>query len=186
MTNISTYKISTLACAAIVMANMIGTGAFTSLGFQLKELNDPITVLTLWGLGGFLAISGSLSYAEVGTAIKKSGGEYTFLSQMYHPLIGYLSGWVSLPVGFTAPIALASIAFTEYFPLDGINVKWIAILLLTGITFIHTKSLRVSSRFKIISTLFKIIVMLVIILAGLLLTSNSNVSIKMTTNYFLN
>lgn len=184
MTHNSSYKISTLAGVAIVMANMIGTGAFTSLGFQLKELNDPIAVLTLWGLGGLLAISGAFSYAEVGTAIKKSGGEYTFLSQMYHPMIGYLSGWVSLTVGFAAPIALASIAFTEYFPLNGINVKWIAILLLTGITFIHTKSLRVSSQFQIISTLFKIIVMLVIILAGLLLTSNSDVSIKMTTNYF--
>lgn len=184
MANNPSYKISTLAGIAIVMANMIGTGAFTSLGFQLNELHDPIAVITLWGLGGLLAISGAFSYAEVGTAIRESGGEYTFLSQIYHPLVGYLSGWISLTVGFAAPIALASIAFTEYFPLDGMNVKWIAILLLAGITFIHTKSLRISSLFQIISTLFKIIVMVVIILGGLLLTSNSDVSVKMTTNYF--
>jgi len=183
MANNSSYRISTLAGVAIVMANMIGTGAFTSLGFQLKELHDPIAVLTLWLLGGLLAISGAFSYAEVGTAIRKSGGEYTFLSQMYHPLIGYLSGWVSLTVGFAAPIALAAIAFTAYFPLEGVNLKWVAILLLAGITLVHTKSLRVSSRFQIISTLFKLIVMAFIILSGLALTPHSDASLKMTTNY---
>ncbi|MBP6662835.1 MAG: amino acid permease, partial [Paludibacter sp.] len=84
---------------------MIGTGAFTSLGFQLKDLNNPSVVLTLWVLGGILALSGAFSYAEVGTVISKSGGEYAFLSKIYNPLIGYLSGWISLTVGFAAPIA---------------------------------------------------------------------------------
>lgn len=75
------------------MANMIGTGAFTSLGFQLKDMQNPLSILTLWALGGVLALSGAFSYAEVGTYIRKSGGEYAFLSEIYHPLLGYLSGW---------------------------------------------------------------------------------------------
>ena len=177
------YKISTLAGMAIVMANMIGTGAFTSLGFQLKELHDPLVVLTLWIFGGLLAISGAFSYAEVGTTIRKSGGEYTFLSEIYHPVVGYLSGWISLTVGFAAPIALASIAFTEYFPTDSTHAKWLAIILIAGITFIHTKSLLTSSRFQLISTWFKVIVMVGIILSGIILPSNST-SNDITANFF--
>ena len=157
MSHNSSYKISTLAGMAIVMANMIGTGAFTSLGIQLKGLQDPLAVLTLWVFGGLLAISGAFSYAEVGTTIRKSGGEFTFLSEIYHPIIGYLSGWISLLVGFAAPIALAAIAFTEYFHPGGIHAKWLAILLLAGITFIHTQSLLTSSRFQLVSTLFNLL-----------------------------
>ena len=95
---------------------MIGTGAFTSLGFQVKSLHQTSTILTLWILGGVIALSGAFSYAEVGSSIKKSGGEYAFLSQLYNPLIGYLSGWISLTVGFTAPIALSAMALISYFP----------------------------------------------------------------------
>lgn len=113
----SKHKITTLTGIAIVVANMIGTGAFTSLGFQLKDLNNPSVVLTLWVLGGILALSGAFSYAEVGTVISKSGGEYAFLSKIYNPLIGYLSGWISITVGFAAPIALVAIAFRSIFHL---------------------------------------------------------------------
>ncbi|WP_430611713.1 APC family permease [Flavobacterium sp. JP2137] len=179
-----TYKISTLAGIAIVMANMIGTGVFTSLGFQLKEMQNPISILTLWILGGVLALSGAFSYAEVGTYIRKSGGEYAFLSEIYHPIVGYLSGWISLTVGFAAPIALAAIAFTEYFQFGGFSTKWSSVLIVAVITFIHTKNLRTSSRFQIISTLFKILVTLAIILSGLVMTSDTNISLEITPDYY--
>ena len=148
-----TYKISTLAGVAIVMANMIGTGVFTSLGFQLKDMGHPVSILTLWTLGGILALAGAFSYAEVGTYIRKSGGEYAFLSEIYHPIAGYLSGWVSLTVGFAAPIALAAIAFTEYFSFGDYNIKWMPISVIAVITFIHTKNLKTSAKFQILSTL---------------------------------
>lgn len=184
MANNSTYKITTFAGIAIVIANMIGTGAFTSLGFQLKDMESPLTILILWILGGVLALSGAFSYAEVGTFIKKSGGEYAFLTEMYNPLVGYLSGWISLTVGFAAPIALAAIAFTEYFKFGGINADWAAILLIAVITFIHTKNLRTSSRFQIVSTLFKIAVMAAIILSGLVMTGNADISFDTDGNYY--
>jgi APA family basic amino acid/polyamine antiporter len=178
------YKISTLAGVAIVMANMIGTGAFTSLGFQLKDMGHPASILTLWILGGILALAGAFSYAEVGTYIRKSGGEYAFLSEMYHPIAGYLSGWVSLTVGFAAPIALAAIAFTEYFSFGDYNIKWIAISVIAVITFIHTKNLKTSSKFQILSTLFKILIMAVIILSGIVVAEQSEVSYEINQQYF--
>ena len=169
---------------AIDIANMIGTGAFTSLGFQLKERNNPMVVISLWILGGILALSGAFSYAEVGTAIKKSGGEYAFLSKIYHPLIGYLSGWISLTVGFAAPVALAAIAFSEYFPFGNFNVKWMSIALVAVITLIHTRSLKLSAEFQNISTLLKVILIVIIIGVGLILPEHSGNDIVSSKGYF--
>jgi len=159
---------------AIVVANMIGTGVFTSLGFQLNDLNNPYAILLLWGIGGVLALSGAFSYAEIGTHIQRSGGEYAFLTAMFNPLIGYLAGWVSITVGFAAPVALAAIACIEYFPYLQINPKGVGILLVGIITMIHTKNLRISSLFQNVSTVFKIILVVALIGLGLILRGTSD------------
>jgi APA family basic amino acid/polyamine antiporter len=159
-------KISAYTGMSIVVANMVGTGAFTSLGFQVEELSHTFTILSLWILGGVLALAGAFSYAEVGTVIKKSGGEYAFLSHIYHPLVGYLSGWISLTVGFAAPVALSAIAFMEYLPVEGLP-QASGILLIAGLTLVHSFDLRASSSFQNISTLFKILLILAVVAVGL-------------------
>jgi APA family basic amino acid/polyamine antiporter len=164
---IQTYKITTVTGIALVVANMIGTGAFTSLGFQLKDLNNPTIILMLWVLGGVIALSGAFSYAEIGTHIQRSGGEYAFLTKLFHPLVGYLSGWISITVGFAAPIALSAMAFVAYFPYFDFNPKWTSIILIAIITLIHTKNLSLSSKFQNISTLFKITIIVSLILIGI-------------------
>jgi len=107
---------------------MIGTGVFTSVGFQLNSVQNSYTILLLWVVGGFLALFGAFAYAELGTHFKESGGDYIYLSRVFHPLLGYLSAWAGLTVGFSAPVALAAMAFTKYlapFGLQG-NV-WLAV-----------------------------------------------------------
>jgi APA family basic amino acid/polyamine antiporter len=167
------YKITTITGMALVVANMIGTGVFTSLGFQLKDLSNIFAILTLWLLGGIIALSGALSYAEIGTALKKSGGEYTFLSELWHPLIGYLSGWISITVGFAAPIALSAIACIEYLPIELWNAKLLAILLIALITYGHSKSLKFSAKFQNTSTILKALLIGGFIVLGLLLPGDS-------------
>lgn len=169
----SVQKIPTRTGMALVVANMIGAGAFTSLGFQLKDLHHAPLVLTLWVLGGVLALSGAFSYAEVGGHIKRSGGEYAFLSDLFHPAIGYLAGWVSITVGFAAPVALAAMAVVEYFPYASPDPKWASIVLVALITWVHSRNLRTSSRFQDISTLLKVLLIAVLIAVGLLLDGNS-------------
>ena len=93
---------------------MIGTGVFTSLGFQVVDIKSHFALLMLWLIGGFIALSGALSYGELGAAMPRSGGEYHFLSKLYHPLLGFLAGWVSILVGFSAPVALAAMAMAKY------------------------------------------------------------------------
>src|ERR1700676_150801 len=102
------------ACA-IVIANIIGTGVFTSLGFQLPGIHSGFALLMLWVIGGIAALCGALSYGELSAALPRSGGEYHFLSRIYHPAFRFMAGIVSATVGFAAPIALTAMAFGKYF-----------------------------------------------------------------------
>ncbi len=146
---------------------MIGTGVFTSLGFQLADMHNTWTIVLLWVVGGVVALTGAFSYAEVGSYFNRSGGEYHFLSEMYHPLLGYLSGWISLSVGFAAPIALAAMALGAYVDSYwGIPSHLLAILLLIGLTLVHSISLKSSSRFQNVTTFLKIGLILLFILVG--------------------
>lgn len=106
--------IGLLSAAALVVANMIGTGVFTTSGFLLADLGSPAVVLLAWFVGGILAALGALCYGALARRLPESGGEYHFLSQTLHPALGYLAGWISLLVGFSAPVAAAAFAFGEY------------------------------------------------------------------------
>ena len=89
-------KLGLFPATNIVVANMIGAGIFTTSGLLMAGLNDPLLMMILWVVGGIIAICGALSYGELGAAMPGAGGEYLFLSKLYHPLFGFLSGWVSL------------------------------------------------------------------------------------------
>jgi APA family basic amino acid/polyamine antiporter len=108
---------------ALVVANMIGTGVFTSLGYQLEALPSAFPILVLWAVGGVLSFCGALCYAELVSIWPRSGGEYHLLREAYHPLAGFMAGWVSLVAGFAAPIALASMAFGRYMAKLGVPVE---------------------------------------------------------------
>ena len=108
-------KLGLFPATNIVIANMIGAGIFTTSGLLMAGLNNPVLMLALWVIGGIIALCGALSYGELGAAMPGAGGEYLFLSRLYHPIFGFLSGWVSFIVGFSAPIAASAIGFSEYF-----------------------------------------------------------------------
>jgi len=157
---------------AIVIANMIGAGVFTSLGYQLQDLQNNWTIILVWALGGLIALSGAFSYAEVGTSIKESGGEYIFLSKIFNPLIGYLSGWISLTVGFAAPIALSAIAFSKYSGIEFLDEKVLSILVILFISIIHSINSRTSVYFQNLSTFLKVGLIVILILCGLFIDSS--------------
>lgn len=145
--------------AAIVVANMIGTGVFTSLGFQLVDIQSVPVLLALWLVGGLAAFCGAMSYAEISTMLPRSGGEYHFLTEMYHPVAGFTSGWVSVTVGFAAPTALAAMTFGSYvsavFPqLSGV---WLATGLIVVLAVMHSRSHQQSGGTQRIFTLLKLL-----------------------------
>lgn len=103
-----------MSATALVVASMIGTGVFTTSGFLLAELQSPGRVMAVWFGGGVLATLGALCYAALAARLPESGGEYLFLSRTCHPSVGYVAGWISLLVGFSAPLAYAAFAFGDY------------------------------------------------------------------------
>ena len=95
----SNSKYTPHVAIALVIANMIGTGVFTSIGYQVGPLPSAFAILMLWLLGGLVAWCGALTYAEIATTLKRSGGEYLYLTKLYHPTLGFVSGWISTIAG---------------------------------------------------------------------------------------
>lgn len=155
-------KFSKLTGISVVVANMIGTGVFTSLGFQLLGIDSPFVIMMLWLVGGITALCGALTYAELGANLPRSGGEYNFLSRIYHPCAGFISGWVSATIGFAAPIALAAMTFGAYlkavFPI--ISTVWSAALLVIVLTAAHCFSRKASSGVQQIFTAIKVLLII--------------------------
>lgn len=147
---------------AVVIANMIGTGVFTSLGFQLLDIRSGFVLLMLWAVGGLAAVCGAMTYAELGAAMPRSGGEYNFLTRIYHPAAGFVSGWVSATIGFAGPTALAAMTFGAYATsiLPGGGSDWLEKLLaaglVIGLTLIHAGSRRNSGGLQLIFTVLKV------------------------------
>ena len=158
--------------AAIVVANMIGTGVFTGTGFNANALHDPKTVLLAWVIGGIVALCGAACYAELGTLMPKAGGEYVYLREAYHPALGFMSGWVSLTWGFSAAIATSAILFATYLGalIGGISDPWavklIAIALIVAMTLMHSFDAKVGGRVQQIFTIMKVVLIVVFIIAG--------------------
>ena len=186
-------EIGLFTATALVIANMVGTGIFTTSGFVIQELGSPLTMLLCWVAGGVFALCGALCYGELGARFPKAGGEYIFLREAFGPAMGFLSGWISLIVGFSAPIAAAAIAFSIYlFQALGLppgspvilsigdvqlihltpNVL-VAVVMVIAISLLHYHSLRIGSRVQNALTLFKVLLIVLFVIAGLLFGAGS-------------
>src|SRR5437660_9522950 len=170
--------VSVLVATAIVVADMIGVGVFTSVGVQVKDIPSGFSILLLWAVGGIVALCGVFSYSELGAMFPRSSGEYNFLTRAFHPAFGFVAGWVSATVGFAAPVALAAMAFGEYGksilpnapPLAlAIGVVWLVSLVqLTGVKH--------SSTFQLISTILKVLLIVAFLACGFVIGTPQPVS----------
>ena len=183
-------KLKLFPLTNIVIANMIGAGIFTTSGLLMGDLGNPWVMILLWIIGGGIALCGALSYGELGAAIPRAGGEYAFLSRLFHPLFGFLSGWVSFLVGFSAPIAFSAIGFSEYltraFPqLLSLGIfestfeamvlkKFYAILVIIIFTLIHLRGIEFGTKVQNFLTVLKVSLIVGLIVIGFSL-GNGNV-----------
>jgi APA family basic amino acid/polyamine antiporter len=167
-----------VTASSIVIANIIGTGIFTSLGFQLVDIQSGFPLLMLWVIGGIAAFCGALCYGELSAALPRSGGEYHFLSKIYHPALGFMAGFVSATVGFAAPIALAAMAFGKYFVgVFGVGSPMVlSFVVVWAVTAFHLGNLQVGSVFQNLSTLVKLLLIGALIGAGLFVQTKQSIS----------
>lgn len=157
---------------------MIGTGVFTSLGFQVGDLPSGFTIVCLWAIGGLCAFCGALAYGELAAALPRSGGEYHFLSKIYHPAAGFVAGWISATVGFAAPIALAAMAFGKYYSgiFPGTSQVALSIGVSMAVMIVHLFGVQVAAKFQNLATWAKVTLILVFIGAGMLLPVGQPIS----------
>ncbi len=148
---------------------MVGTGVFTTLGLQAELIADPRWLLASWLIGGVIALCGALSYGELGACLPRSGGEYHFLSRIYHPVLGIAAGLISVTVGFAAPVALAAMALGRYAAtIYSVSPDWIAVITIVAISLFHGFDVRVGQRFQVITTILKLVLIGIFIAFGLL------------------
>lgn len=167
-------KIGLLGSIMIVIANMIGVGIFTSLGFQLIDLSDYRVILIMWLAGGFLALAGTFCYSELSAAYPRSGGEYHFLNLSFGKMIGFLSAWTSILVGFAAPIAAASHAFSKYLDSSidlNISPTLTGVILIIIVSLIQSISNAIGTKFQIYFTIGKIGLIILFIIGGFVMLS---------------
>jgi APA family basic amino acid/polyamine antiporter len=164
-------RIGLYTATSLVIANMVGTGVFTSLGFQVLGTHSVFALLLLWIIGGIVAACGALAYGELGAAMPRSGGEYHYLSRIFHPAIGFLSGWVSATVGFAAPTALAAMALGDYASrvFTMLHPMAVAIGVVVLLTLMHAVRAQAGIQFQNAFTTVKVLLIVFFIGAGLIL-----------------
>src|SRR3982075_2115831 len=170
--------VSVIVATAIVVADMVGVGDFTSLGFQVKAIPLGFSILLLWTVGGIVALCGVFSYSELGAMFPRSSGEYNFLTRAFHPAFGFLAGWVSATVGFAAPVALAAMAFGEYGKavLPGAPPLALAIGVVWLVSLVQLGGVRHSSTFQLISTILKVVLIVAFLIAGFVIGTPQPIS----------
>ncbi|WP_267404722.1 MULTISPECIES: amino acid permease [unclassified Chryseobacterium] len=172
----TSHQIGWKTAVAIVVSNMIGTGIFTTLGFQLADITNTYSIFLLWVIGGILALFGAFCYAELGSHFKGNGGDFIYLKETYHPLLGYLVSWISLIIGFSSPVALAALAMSKY--LSAFNFSFgngFAIGVIFLVSIFLSFSLKASSRFHNFFTFIKIAFIIVLIILGVGLSESETI-----------
>ncbi len=173
------------AAIATVVANIIGTGVFTTLGLQVQQTTDGFALLALWGIGGLIAMAGALSYGELAATIRGSGGEYRFLGRIYNQSLGSVAGWVSIAVGFAAPVALAAMALGRYAgPLLGIPARPLGIAVIIAVTGVHLLAPETGGRVQVAVTTLKVLLIVAFIGVGLVSGPTTSLSFAPTATSF--
>ncbi|HEX2747025.1 MAG TPA: amino acid permease, partial [Verrucomicrobiales bacterium] len=176
----SPARVPLIAAVAIVVGNMVGTGIFSSLSYQVGDIPSGFPILLLWLIGGVISFFGAVSYAELAAAFPRSGGEYQLLSRVYHPGIGFVAGWVSMIAAFPAPVAAAALVFGRQIrDLAGggpeIAERLAAAGLIIMITGAHLISVMFSGKFQWIATGSKILLLIILAVCGFILPAGQPV-----------
>lgn len=159
--------ISPVRATSIVVSNMIGTGVYTSLGLQAAGVHSVLALVFIWITGGLVAFCGALTYGELAVRYPKSGGEYIFLTKIFHPSLGFMSGFISMTIGFAAPMAISAIALGTYAGnLIPIAPVIIAVVVIVILTVLNTTSFRTGTNFNFITAAINVSLILALCIIG--------------------
>lgn len=153
----------------LVMGGIVGSGIFMNPSFVAQQVHTPMLILGAWLVGGVIALYGAFIWAELAANMPEVGGQYAYLREAYHPLFGFLYGWVLLLVIQTGGMAAVSITFARYFlELTRLHAPdWlIAVAALAILTLINCLGVRFGGRTQSVLMVLKIIAIFSLIALG--------------------
>jgi len=176
-------KLTLYGLTMIAVGSCIGAGIFVTPYEIVRAVPHQGLVLLVWTLGGLIALTGALTFAELGGLFPQSGGVYVFLKESYGDFAGFLYGWVILLVINTGALAALSIAFAEYmtyfYPLTENGKIFLGIAIIAGLTLLNVFGVNISQLFANTFTGLKLLAMLAIVIAGLVFYDDSNVQLQL-------
>jgi APA family basic amino acid/polyamine antiporter len=138
----------------------IGSGIFRTPSQVAAAVPSPAWMLAAWALGGAVTLAGALTFAELGAAMPRAGGQYVWLSEAYGGLVGFLHGWAYFLVVVTGAIAALAIVFAEYVgyfvPLGPTGTKLVALTALAVLAGINVVGVRLAAAVGDALTLAKL------------------------------
>jgi len=174
---------------AIVMGSMIGSGIFIVSADIARNVGSPGWLLMVWLITGIMTLIGAISYGELASMMPHVGGQYVYLKEAYHPLIGFLFGWTTFLVIQCGTIAAVAVAFAKF---SGVLFPWIseknilfclgplkikstmviAIAMISFLTWLNTKGIVTGKTVQNIFSSTKVIALVGFIFIGFLATKS--------------
>ncbi|MBU5677261.1 amino acid permease [Alkaliphilus sp. MSJ-5] len=170
---------------SIVVGVIIGSGIFLKTGTVFQNAGSPYLGVIAWFVGGIITLTSALTIAEISSAIPETGGIYTYLKVLYGDVWAFLLGWVQTIIAYPASAAALAIAFstfaTFFVPLTDIQQKLLAIFILMFVVIMNIIATKFGGMIQLISTIGKLIPLVVIIVFGLIKGTANDFSFIGTT-----
>jgi APA family basic amino acid/polyamine antiporter len=153
----------------MVMGGIVGSGIFINPYVVAQLARTPSAILGAWVLGGALALAGAFIWAELAARLPKVGGQYAYLCEAYHPIAGFLYGWVSLLVISAGGTAAVAVTFAYYYQdLAGpvIPAKAVAIGVVLLLAVVNCLGVRLASGVQSILMVARIAAIGLLVVSG--------------------
>ena len=147
----------------IVMGGIIGSGIFMNPSVVARHVHTPFLILGAWTVGGLFALAAAFIWAELASVRPDVGGQYAYLREALHPMVGFIYGWVLLLVVQTGGMAAVAVTFSRYF-VDFTKVpisdKYMAVVVLVVLTIVNCLGVRAGGTLQSILMVLKIVALL--------------------------
>jgi APA family basic amino acid/polyamine antiporter len=152
----------------IVMGGIVGSGIFINPYVVAQIVHTPLLILSAWIVGGAIALVGAFIYAELADRMPRVGGQYAYLREAYHPVVGFLYGWVALLVIHAGGTAAVVVTFAKYFQLilTGGSEKITAVTVIVALTVINCLGVRSGGTVQSVFMIFRILAISTVVLCG--------------------
>ncbi|MFM7735836.1 MAG: APC family permease, partial [Alphaproteobacteria bacterium] len=173
-------ELGTLDATMLVVSSVIGVGIFLTPGAVAAQVPERRTFLLAWLAGGALSLAGALANAELGAMMPRAGGDYVYLREAFHPVAGFLVGWLSFSAIYAGTVATLAVGFADglepFFALSGPGRTAVAVAAILATSWVNHRGLRAGALFNNATAVLKIATLAALVAAGLAFSARGGAS----------